>query len=173
MTLSSSRTGTPVSGSPGEHATVIGGEAPPTIIARPASRQAAHSPAKFRHRAAEWIAAFAGRLAGRPGVGCTKLDRCGDELAKVADVADNQFGSSKLGENASAHLRGKCRRLQVHQSRHSPTARLLCARWHGVPSEARIVCRRTPPPVEAMEIVNATGFPRKDSQGDTTRSWRG
>ena len=71
---------------------------------------------EFRHRAAEWIAAFAGRLAGRPGVGCTKLDRCGDELAKVADVAENQFGSSKLGENASAHLRGKCRRLQVHQA---------------------------------------------------------
>jgi hypothetical protein len=98
MTLSSSRTGTPC----------LGKSRRTRHCYRWRSTVHYHRPSRietgcafsreFRHRAAEWIAAFAGRLAGRPGVGCTKLDRCGDEFAKVAGVAANQFGSSKLGE---------------------------------------------------------------------------
>jgi hypothetical protein len=53
------------------------------------------------------IAAFAGPLAGRPGIGSAQLNRRSDKLAEGANVADNQFGLSKLGENSSAHLRRK------------------------------------------------------------------
>jgi hypothetical protein len=75
--------------------------------------------------------------------------RCAKERSASSWVALPKWGRAPTCKS----------RLQVHQSRHSPTARLLCARWHGVPSEARIVCRRTPPPVGSDGDRQRYGFP--------------